>query len=83
MTKKDFQVIASVLATTMTPRDGIIFGEAARILSAKQQEALAERFADALSVTNPRFNRTLFIQAATGVVPVTARKPRPEHPVKA
>ena len=39
-----------------------------------QRTMIAEEFADMLEQTNPAFNRQLFIQAATGVVPVTARK---------
>ena len=61
MTKKDFQLIAQAIGSL--PKFGVW-----------RVEEIAKHFADALSATNPLFKRDLFIQAATGVVPVTARK---------
>lgn len=61
MTKKDFQLIAQTI------RDLALDAEWERV-------KIASQFANALESTNPRFKRDLFIQAATGVVPVTARK---------
>ena len=66
MTKKDFQVIAAVLANASTLNND------ERDLIA----ALASDFANALAPLNPRFKRELFIQAATGLVAVTARRAR-------
>ncbi len=66
MTKKEFQLIAAVLAGAST-------------LSKAEHSflnALVNDFANALSTTNPRFKRDLFVQAATGQVSVTARKAR-------
>lgn len=67
MSRQDFQLIAATIATLP-------------IQSKRAREwelnVIACAFADALAPTNPAFNRALFIQAATGVVPVTARKAR-------
>jgi len=64
MTRKDFIFIADVIRSMPTH---------APTLRA-QRESCAAAFADRLSETNPRFNRQLFVQAATGIVPLTARK---------
>lgn len=68
MTKKDFQVIAAVIAAL--PH----VGELGNMYDPRNAVALA--FADALAPLNPRFKRALFIQEATGQVAVTARKVR-------
>jgi hypothetical protein len=60
MTRQDFIFIASVIRD-MSP-------------VVRDRDAIATDFADRLGETNPRFNRQLFIQAATGVVSLTARK---------
>lgn len=62
MTKKDFQLIAQAIH------------EMRHTLGEDHQIHVAQRFARALAATNPRFKRDLFIQAATGVVPVNARR---------
>ena len=68
MTKKDFQLIANVIATCQF--DGCrLERDDARLL-------LAGHFADILATTNPLFKRGLFLEAATGQVSVTARKVR-------
>lgn len=72
MTKKDFQLIAGVLASTPLRYDN---PEHARL-------RLAEEFARALSEGNSRFKRDLFIQAAMGQVSVTARKARKMTPAE-
>lgn len=64
MTRKDFIFIADVIRSMPTH---------APTLRA-QRESCARAFADRLGETNPRFNRELFFQAATGVVALTARK---------
>lgn len=65
MTRKDFIFLAGVIEEMPvgTP------SERAR------REYCAHAFGDRLGETNPNFNRALFIQAALGVVPLTARKP--------
>lgn len=65
MTKKDFQLIAQTI------RDLALAGPN---VNAGTRQDIATQFADALASTNPLFKRDLFIQAATGVVPVNARK---------
>jgi hypothetical protein len=60
MTRKDFIFIADVIRS-MSPLT-------------RDREAIATDFANRLGETNPRFNRALFVQAATGVVALTARK---------
>ncbi len=62
MSRKDFQLIASVIV--------------ASDLDAITKRVMAEEFAGRLGMGNWRFDRELFIQAATGVVAVNARKPR-------
>lgn len=51
MTRKDFQLIAGIIANL----DEVIEPEGLRIL--------AEEMADGLATTNPAFNRPLFIKA--------------------
>lgn len=65
MTRQDFIFIASVIRDM--PKT---YAELDRIV-------VAEAFANRLGETNPRFNRELFFQAATGIVALTARKPIP------
>ena len=51
MTKKDYELIAQVIENSQgLTRGGIM-------------DTLAERMADALSTTNPRFNREMFLKA--------------------
>ena len=50
MTRKDFQLIADVIATSWHA-------------SADSRRELAENMADALAGTNPRFNRETFLTA--------------------
>lgn len=62
MSRAQFQMIAQTildLPESVTPA---------------MRHLIACRFADDLRATNSNFKRDLFIQAATGVVPVTARK---------
>ena len=54
MTKKDFELIARILASPYCAEDQIAV------------RAVAYRFADALATTNPRFDRARFL-AACGV----------------
>ncbi len=71
MSHKDYQIIA------VTIRD-MPYGTEQGSENSKpevQRRRTAEAFAEALAVTNPALNRELFIQAATGVVAVNARKP--------
>lgn len=66
MTKEDFQLIATVLVDACP----------ANATERSFLSALVVDFANKLQGTNSAFKRDLFIQAATGVVPVTARKVR-------
>jgi len=51
MTRKDFELIAGVISNSQgLTRGGVM-------------DTLAERLADALQTTNPRFNRALFLEA--------------------
>ncbi len=61
MIRKDFIAIAETILGMSDMNDD-------------QQYYVAEKFADMLQDTNPQFKRDLFIQAATGVVAVNARK---------
>lgn len=61
MTKKDFQLIAQTIKGLALDAEW-------------ERVKIAGQFANALETTNPRFKRDLFIQAATGVVPVNARR---------
>lgn len=54
MSKKDYELIARVLR-------GFTFG-----IDENEGELLAERFADELRATNPRFHRERFIAACMG-----------------
>ena len=56
MTKKDFQLIAGVLSSLCTDAAQCFDDEADR-------RAIAQRFADALGDTNPRFDRAKFLDA--------------------
>lgn len=60
MTRKDFIFIADVIRSMPTHAPSL----------RAQRESCATAFADSLGATNPRFNRELFIQAATGIVPL-------------
>lgn len=62
MTRKDFIFIADVLKSMPTDN------------GATRTEIVVMEFANRLGETNHRFNKQLFIQAATGVVALTARK---------
>lgn len=53
MTRKDFELIATVLRN------------ADEVADQQTIEALADMFADALADTNPNFNRPLFVGKAT------------------
>lgn len=64
MTRQDFILIATVLADASP----------ANATERSFLSALVVDFANKLQGTNPAFNRALFIQAATGVVAVNARK---------
>ena len=64
MTRKDFIFIADVIRSMPTHAPSL----------RAQRESCAAAFADRLGETNPRFNRALFVQAATGVVALNARK---------
>lgn len=56
MTRKDYQLIAEVIATAWHG-------------SSETKADLVNRFADALEDTNPRFNREIFFRAC-GINPV-------------
>ena len=61
MTKKDFQLIADVVAT---PNRASQMGNGPLAdAHARYRRALAEQFADALASTNPRFQRETFLRA--------------------
>ena len=60
MSRKDFIAIAEI----------ILYMD----VDASTKQKVAETFADGLRATNGQFKRNLFIQAATGVVKLTARK---------
>lgn len=64
MTRKDFIIIAEIIRNMPT--------HSASLRTA--QASCASAFADGLGKTNAAFNRELFIQAATGVVALNARK---------
>jgi hypothetical protein len=64
MTRKDFIFIADVIRSMPNHAPNL----------RAQRESCAAAFADRLGETNPRFNRELFVQAATELVPLTARK---------
>jgi hypothetical protein len=64
MTRKDFIFIADVIRSMPTHAPSL----------RAQRESCANAFADRLGETNERFNKQLFVQAATGVVALTARK---------
>lgn len=55
MTKKDFELIAEVIATL--PES----------ISYNDQEQVAAAFADRLATTNPRFDRDRFMDAAMSI----------------
>ena len=69
MTRKDFIFIADVIRSMPSLKELEAGTEALSL-----RESCARAFADRLGETNPRFNRALFVQAATGVVALTARK---------
>tara|TARA_B100000131_G_C17857785_1_gene508708 strand:- start:310 stop:519 length:210 start_codon:yes stop_codon:yes gene_type:complete len=51
MTRKDFQLIADVVASTMS------------VVKPEARQCLALDFANALTATNPRFNVSQFVKA--------------------
>lgn len=60
MTRKDFKLIADVLAS--------LGRDAAHCFDdAGDRESIARRFAEALSDTNPNFDHARFIEAATNL----------------
>lgn len=66
MSRKDFILLAGIIKDVNVicdPKDQRL-----------QRQLIAEDFARELFATNPRFNTELFIAAATGRVPLTARK---------
>jgi hypothetical protein len=62
----------------MSRKDFILIAETILHLNvdADTRAKVAEGFADSLRRTNGAFKRELFIQAATGKCPLTARVPR-------
>lgn len=66
MTRKDYELIARVFATTL-PADspwpaGVVFTEAGRRV-ASERRRVARAMADALAAESPRFNRAVFLAA--------------------
>lgn len=64
MTRKDFTLIAEVLAQAMVSADAIGLGTGTIAY-------LIEQFADKLATTNPRFDRDRFIRAASAASELT------------
>ena len=58
MTRKDFELVAAVLAGL--PFEG---DSAGPVATAAQIDGIAQRFADALATTNPAFDRAKFLSA--------------------
>lgn len=67
MTKQDFERIAAVFAKHAPEEPPLLFSEEQR--ADITRELIAEDMADALALTNPRFNRSHFLAACKVTTP--------------
>lgn len=69
MTRKDFELIAEVIAARVADVDAGSYGSYTRLARQAELVATTHTLAVALRTTNPNFNATRFVEAALGPPP--------------